>query len=131
MQSHLRRQLVFTVAMLVFGSLEAAAAYGWVGLKGAEGAIYAVGLCLVPGWFTIGIRELLKNPEAAAVVVVVGTTIRMAFVLLGLFVVGAVRPDLGFREFTLWLIPSYMVSLALETWIVLMPSDSGAVKSSE
>ena len=128
MQSHWGRQLVFTMGMLVFGCLEAAFACGWVGLKGAEGVTYSVALCLVPGWLTIYIGDLLRHRDIAAYAVIAGTVVRMVFVLLGLFAVGLVRPDLGFREFTVWLIVGYMVSLALETWMVLQPSDSGDAK---
>jgi hypothetical protein len=46
----------------------------------------------------------------------------MTFVLIGLFVVGAMRQDLGFREFTVWLIPTYMVALGIETSILLTPA---------
>jgi hypothetical protein len=83
---------------------------------------------LVPGWLTIYIGDLLRHRDIAAYAVIAGTAVRMMFVLLGLFAVGLVRPDLGFREFTVWLIVGYMVSLALEAWMVLLPSDSGDAK---
>ena len=34
----------------------------------------------------------------------------------------SLRPDLGFREFVVWLIVDYLVALALETWMVLSSS---------
>ena len=122
MQSLVRRQTVFAGGMLVCGCLEAAIAFGLVGIKGAEGVAYSVLLCLIPGWLTIYVSELLKLHDLAAYVVLVGTGFRMMFVLLGFFVVGMLRPDLGFQEFVVWLIANYLVSLGLETWTVLAPS---------
>ena len=130
MQSLSRRQAVFTVGMLVFGGIAAAVAFGLVGLWAVEGVSYSVLLCLVPGWLTIYSGVLLKRTELSAYIVLVGTGLRVVFVLLGLFVVGALRQDLGFREFTVWLIVSYLVALALETWIVLLPASSEAVSNS-
>ena len=129
MYSLVRRQAVFTLGMLVFGLLAAGIAFGVVGLKGVEGVCYSVLLCLIPGWLTIYSSVLLKSPQLTAYVVLVGTVLRMVFVLLGLFAVGVLRQDLGFREFTVWVIFSYMVALALETWMVLMPVSSEAVSS--
>ena len=129
MQSLARRQAVFTIGMLVFGGVAAAIAFGSVGLKAVEGVCYSVLLCLVPGWLTIYSGVLLKRPELSAYIVLVGTSLRIMFVLLGLFAVGVLRQDLGFREFTVWLIVSYLVALALETWIVLLPASSEAAQS--
>ena len=128
MYSLTRRLAAFTVGMLVCGGLEAALAYSIVGVKGVEGAAYSVLLCLVPGWLTIYAGDLLKHSDLSAYVVLVGTGVRLLFVMLGMFTIGAVRPDLGFREFLVWLIVGYMVSLALETWMVLLPSHVEAVK---
>ncbi len=130
MQSLSRRQAVFTIGMMVFGGVAAAVAFGLVGLRAVEGVSYSVLLCLVPGWLTIYSGVLLKRTELSAYIVLVGTGLRVVFVLLGLFVVGALRQDLGFREFTVWLIVSYLVALALETWIVLLPASSEAVSNS-
>ena len=124
MKSLARRQAVFTLGMLFCGCLATAAAFGWVGLKGVEGGVYSVLLCLIPGWLTIYASDLMRHRDLAAYVVLVGTALRMLFVLMGLFVVGSLRHDLGFREFTVWLIASYLVALTLETWVALMPSSS-------
>jgi len=59
-------------------------------------------------------------------VVLVGGALRMVFVLLGLLGISALRPDLGFRQFTVWLLISYMVALAIETAVVLVPAKDGA-----
>jgi hypothetical protein len=127
MQSLARRQVVFTSGMLVCGGLAAAVAFGSVGLPGVEGVAYSVLLCLIPGWLTIYVSDFLRQSDLIEYVVLVGTSLRILFVLLGLFVVGELRPDLGFREFVVWLLASYLVSLALETWLVLTPASAEAV----
>ena len=121
MYSQAKRQILFTLGMLVCGCLEAVVAVGLVGVRGAEGVAYSVVLCAVPGWLTIFTSSLLRQNDIAAYVVLIGTGFRVLFVFLGVFVVGGLRPDLGFREFTVWLIVGYMVALILETWLVLLP----------
>ncbi len=128
MQSLARRLAVFTLGMLVCGGLEAVIASGLVGLRGVEGVAYSVLLCLVPGWLTIYAGELMRHVDLSAYVVLVGTAVRLLFVLLGMVTISAIRPDLGFREFTVWLIVGYLASLALETWMVLLPSPVDAAK---
>lgn len=124
MQSQMRRQAVFTLGMLVFGCLEAILAANWVGPKGVEGVTYSVLLCLVPGWLTIFVSGLLKNSEFVMVLVLVGGGLRTLFVLLGLMVLGTLRRDLGINEFVVWLIASYLVSLVIETWLIVVPTAS-------
>ena len=121
MHSLVRLQLLFTLGMLCCGCLEATAAYLWVGVNGIEGVTYSVLLCLIPGWLTIYSSTLLRNKDLAVYTVLVGTGLRMTFVLLGFFAIGTLRPELGFREFIVWLIPSYMMALAIETTILLAP----------
>ena len=94
-------------------------AYGVSGLLGLEGLAYSLILCLIPGLLTVFAGELLKHHNLSAYIVLVGGGFRMLFVLLGMFAVSALRPDLGFRQFTVWLIASYLVALALETALVL------------
>jgi len=121
MRSVARQQVVFTAGMLIVGCMEAAIAFGLAGLKGIEGVGYSVLLCLVPGWLTIFAGDLLRHKNLAVYAVLLGTGLRVVFVLLGMFVINALRSDLGFREFTVWLISGYLVALALETWMVLTP----------
>jgi len=124
MQSLARRQTVYTTGMLLVGGLEAAIAFGVVGLPGVEGVVCSVLLCLVPGWLTIYVSSLIQGSEIAPYAVLLGTGFRMCFVLVGLLAIRSVRPDLGFREFAVWLVVNYLVALALETWIVLVSSES-------
>lgn len=113
------RLLALTAGMLVVGGLLAVVAYGVSGLPGLEGLAYSLILCLIPGLLTVFVSELLKHHNLSAYIVLVGGGFRMLFVLLGMFAVSALRPDLGFRQFTVWLIVSYLVALALETALVL------------
>lgn len=126
MHSLARRQVVFTAGMLIGGLLAALVAFRLSGWLGSEGVVYSVLLCLVPGWLTLYISHLLNQGDQKAYVILVGTGLRMLFVLLGLVSVTALRPELGFREFTVWLLGGYLVSLALETWLVLVPASTKA-----
>jgi hypothetical protein len=115
------RLVALTAGMLVVGLLLAVVAYGVSGLPGLEGLAYSLILCLIPGLLTVYVGELLKYRNLSAYIVLVGGAFRMLFVLLGMFAVSALRPDLGFRQFTVWMIVSYLVALALETALVLPP----------
>lgn len=110
--------------MLAVGVPLAAIAYGVSGLPAVEGLAYSLLLCLIPGLLTVFVGGLLKNRDLSAYLVLIGGGFRMLFVLLGMFAVSALRPDLGFRQFTVWLIVCYLVALALETGIILAPSVS-------
>jgi len=115
------RLVALAAGMLVVGLLLAVVAYGVAGFLGLEGLAYSLILCLIPGLLTVFAGELLKHRGLSAYVVLVGGGFRMLFVLLGMFAVSALRPDLGFRQFTVWLIVCYLVALALETALVLPP----------
>lgn len=119
------RLLALTAGMLAVGLILAAVAYGMSGLLGVEGLVYSLVLCLIPGLLTVYVSDVLKKSEMSAYIVLVGGGLRMLFVLLGMFGVSALRPELGFREFTVWLIVSYLVALALETVIVVAPAAGG------
>ena len=124
LHSLLWRQALFTLVMIVFCGLAAAVAYKWVGLRGVEGVVVAGIICLIPGWLTIFLSALMNQSRFAVYLVLVAMVNRMVFVLVGWFAVRTLRPDLGFREFTVWLLAVYLVALALETWLVLSPSTS-------
>ena len=115
------RLAVFTIGMLIFTAVAAGVAYRIIGWPGVEGVLYSSALCLVPGWLTVFVSDLMKHRDSSAYAVLVGTGLRMVFVFLGVFIVGALRPELRFREFTVWLVVSYLVALALETWVILAP----------
>lgn len=122
LRSLLWRQAMFTLIMVGFCGLAAALSYRLVGLKGVEGVVVSGVLCLIPGWLTIFIGNLVKQGSLAVYLVLVAMVNRMVFVLVGVLAFKSLRPDLGFYEFTVWLLAAYMVALALETWLVLLPS---------
>lgn len=122
------RMVALTAGMLAVGVPLAAVAYGVSGLLGLEGLAYSLILCLIPGLLTVFVGGLLKHRDLSAYLVLAGGGFRMLFVLLGMFAVSALRPDLGFRQFTVWLIACYLVALVLETGIILAPiASSGSV----
>ena len=124
MQSLGRQLAVFTIGMILYVLLVSGLSFAVAGWKGVEGLMYASLLCLIPGWLTVFVGDILKHRESSAYIVLVGTGFRMLFVLVGMVAIKSLRSDLGFREFTVWLIVSYLVALALETWAVLVPAAS-------
>lgn len=118
---------MFTLGVFAYALAVVGVAFGVAGFLGVEGFGYSVVFCVIPGWLTVFVGGLLRNRDLSAYVVLVGTALRMAFVFLGFLVVGGLRPDLGFREFTVWLVVSYLVALALETWVVLLPVSNRGV----
>ncbi|MEI8380882.1 MAG: hypothetical protein WCJ09_12180 [Planctomycetota bacterium] len=119
------RLLVLVLGMLVIGLLLAPIAYGTVGLAAIEGLGYSLLLCLIPGLLTLLLSELLRETSFSPYVVLAGGGLRMVFVLLGLLAVNSLRPDLGFREFTIWLLVCYLAALAVETAVILAPAARG------
>lgn len=124
MQSLGRQLAVFTIGMILYVLLASGLSFAVAGWRGVEGLVYASLLCLIPGWMTVFVGDILKHRESSAYIVLVGTGFRMLFVLVGMVAIRSLRPDFGFREFTVWLIVSYLVALALETWAVLVPAAS-------
>jgi hypothetical protein len=122
MQSTGFQVAVFTIGMVLYVLLMSGLAYALAGWVGVEGLVYAGLLCLIPGWMTIFVGGILKHRGSSAYLVLVGTSFRMLFVFLGIVTIRTLRPDLKFREFTVWLIVSYLVALALETRAVLVPA---------
>ena len=120
------RLAALTGGMLLAGVILGLVAYCVAGWLAVEGLVYSVLLCLVPGWLTLFSSEFLKYRGLSPYVIVVGGAFRMLFVLLGLLVVSTLRLDLGFREFTVWLLANYMVALAIETAVILIPAKNDA-----
>ena len=123
------RLMALTVGMLAVGALLAPVAYGVSGVLAVEGLAYSLVLCLVPGLLTVFLGVILKGDSQSAYLVLAGGGFRMLFVLLGMFAVSSLRQDLGFRQFTVWLIISYLAALALETAVILAPAARGESES--
>ena len=121
------RLIALAAGMMAAGLILAAIAYWLAGPVAVEGVGYSLVLCLVPGVLTILLAELFKKSDMVGFAVLAGGAFRLVFVLLGLFGVTALRPDFGFRQFTVWLLANYMVALALETTIVLVPANRESV----
>ena len=123
--SQFSRQLIFTFGVLVCGLLEAVVAFVSSGLLGVEVVGCCVLICLVPGWLTIYGFDWLRGTVYSSYILLVGIAFRFVFVFLGVFVVGCVRSEIDLREFALYLVVSYLVSLSLETWAVTVPLGFG------
>lgn len=89
------------------------------GTLGLEGLSYAALISLVPGWLVFWFASRYGTANAAVKAVLAGMFLRMATVLAGIALVRSVRPVLGIREFVIWVLIFYLVSLAVETALVL------------
>lgn len=91
--------------------------------NGILGLTISAGLCVIPGWVVFFAGPRYVAPDSQALFLALGGTgLRMVFVLVGMLGVRAVLPQLGFREFTLWLLVFYLATLVIETWMVLRQS---------
>ncbi len=112
--------------------LFAGPAWWLAGGRALEGMTIAAVLCFVPGCLVFLLEALVESLRSQTpMLILAGTVLRMLFVLAGLMVVRSVRPDLGFREFTVWLLVFYLAMLLVETWVVTrsMP-EAESVRSS-
>ena len=106
-------------AGLGFWLLLAGPAYLVAGQNGLEGLSFAALLCLLPGWLVFFLGTLYGVANMQVAVVLFGTGLRLVFVLTGTLLIQSLRPDLGFREFIVWLIVFYLFTLVFETALVL------------
>lgn len=90
----------------------------WGGGRSVEGLTYAALVCLVPGAVVVTrCVDLGSGRPLAGMVVSMG--LRLALVVVAAVGVCYLRPDLRGETFVVWLVPCYLVSLAVETRIVL------------
>ena len=123
LRTTIRRAAGLTFATLVLWVLLLIPAWSLAGVPGLEGLSYAAVLCLVPGWLTIWMSRHVGAPsQLTALLVLAGTAFRLLFVLCGTLLVRATRSQLGFREFLVWLIVFYLVTLLVETLLILKPA---------
>ncbi len=114
----------FRLAAQRCGWLTAAVGLAWLlfagvarwlsGAAGLEGLTIAAGLSLLPGWLVfwgVAVSGQKNQPMA----VLAATSVRLMFVLFGVLIMKSMRPDLGLREFHVWVIVFYGVALGLET----------------
>lgn len=81
-------------------------------------------LCLVPGWLVFAFHSLYGTAAPTASLLV-GMAGRMAAVLMGALAAKAIRPELDLKSFALWLGLFYLLSLAIETKLLLTPPFRG------
>lgn len=94
-------------------------AYALGGAAGLEGLTYSALLCLIPGCLVFSLASLDVLAGMQAQLVLVGSLVRMLFVLMGTLALRTMRPELGLREFLIWLVVFYSATLLLETLLVL------------
>lgn len=93
-------------------------AFGWQGVLGVEGLSWAVAICLLPGLLVVTriARVGERSPFAG---LAVGMGLRLAVAVASAFVVWYLCPDLGGAALIVWLVPCYLVALAVETRMLL------------
>ena len=95
------------------------------GITAIEGMTIAALLCLLPGWLVFCVlsryRVSQNSPgmNTQALAVLLGTVVRMLFVVLGMIVVEDFRSHLAFWNFRIWLGVFYFVMLWVETMMLL------------
>ncbi len=97
-------------------------AYALAGASGVEGLSYAALLCLGPGWLVFLVLSRYGGSDSALSGVLLGMALRMIVVLFGVLIIRAVRVELGFREFLVWVVVFYSATLLVETLLLVRPS---------
>lgn len=110
---------VLTAAVAALWAVLALPAYRVSGPVGLQGLFLAAALCLVPGWLVFWVASRYRVAQSAAAAVMAGGVLRMLFVLFGVLAVGELLPALGDWQFLLWVVPFYLVTLVVETWLLL------------
>ncbi len=120
MTSGLRSNLI-TLLLATAGLWLIAAVPAWLvaGVLGLEGLTYAVLLCAPPGILALVVAERGRDANRALMGLLVGAGVRMAAVLAVTLLLKEMRPDLGLREYFVWLVISYLTMLAVETRLLL------------
>jgi hypothetical protein len=97
-------------------------AYRLSGVVGLEGLSIAALLSLVPGWLVfwgVAAASQSSDQKNQSMAVLAATCVRLRFVLFGVLLMKSVRPDLGLKEFHIWVIAFYGVSLMVETVLLV------------
>ncbi len=89
------------------------------GSRGVIGLTISAFLCLLPGWAVFLIVGQWGALQSQASAVLVATVLRLVVVLVGAMAVVGVRPDFGLRDFFVWLIIFYTVTLMVETLLLV------------
>ena len=92
------------------------------GTAGVEGLLAAAAICLAPGCIVLLIPVLMQRSSVvglAALAALAAGLLRMLFVLAGLLAVMTLRPDIPPMVFGACVVVLYLVSLCIETWLVV------------
>lgn len=113
-----RNALLLTVCLLAGWAVVVSLAWVIPGVMVWQEAAIAAALCLIPGWLVFTFYSQYGTAAPLAVFLI-ATAGRMAAVLVGALAVKAVRPDLDMKAFALSLGAFYVLSLAIETKLLL------------
>lgn len=122
---------LLAAVVIVLGLLLAFPAYSIGGIAGVEGLCYAAAICLLPGWVVIALADGYGVAKFRVGSVLVGTGMRFGVILAGVLLVTWARPQLQFREFLVWVVVFYMVTLGFETAVVYRQTISRSKAESE
>lgn len=89
------------------------------GTAGVEGLLAAAAICLAPGCIVLLIPALMPRSSVVGVAALAAGLLRMLFVLAGLLAVMTLRPDIPPMLFGACVVVLYLVSLCIETWLVV------------
>ena len=89
------------------------------GTAGVEGLLAAAAICLAPGCIVLLIPVLMWRSSVVGLAALAAGLLRMLFVLAGLLAVMTLRPDIPPMVFGACVVVLYLVSLCIETWLVV------------
>lgn len=104
--------------MAVLGGGAAAVCGSIADAAGVEAAVWALVLCMVPGWAVLTLESWARSPQHMFKLVLIATGVRVAIVAGGAVALLAVRPWLPRSPFLFSLSVMYLASLAWETWVL-------------
>lgn len=96
------------------------------GAVGVEGLVVAAILCLAPGCVVLVIPVVWRQSRVVGLAALAGGVLRLVFVLAGLVAVVMLRPDIPPMVFGGCLVVFYLVSLGIETWLIVRSLGSAA-----
>ena len=119
------------LALFVLWVVLVAPAYLVAGQQAVLGLSAAVCLCLLPGIAVFVLQGGPLGGQRPLSGLLIGMGLRLVFVLTAVLVVRQVRPDLPATVFLVWIVPAYLVALAVETRLVVKQNSELCYVSSE
>ncbi len=93
------------------------------GVAGIEGLVMAAGLCLAPGLMILVLQSVWNAGGMAGVGALAGGVVRVLFALAGFLAVRRFHPQVPAVMFGSLLSVFYLVSLGVETWMIVVGLD--------